>query len=43
MEVRKIVPGLIAVLLLPCVSGSAYSTRTHDEIINDAEAYKNLN
>lgn len=43
MKAAKIVFGLIAVLLVLCIAGPAYSTRSRDEIINDAEAYKNLN
>ncbi|MFH1008512.1 MAG: hypothetical protein V1800_13585 [Candidatus Latescibacterota bacterium] len=41
MEARKIAIGLVVVLLLLCVVGSAYS-RTRDEVINEAAAYANL-
>ena len=34
MEARKIAFGLIAVLLLLCVAGSAYSTRTRIVILD---------
>jgi len=43
MGVRKTAFGLIAVLLLLCLTGLAYSTRSRDEIINEVQAYKNLN
>jgi len=43
MRVRKTAFGLIAVLLLLCLTRLAYSTRSRDEIINEAQAYKNLN